>query len=445
MVCGDHRNAAHLLNGINGLADTAVDCLNRRNRRVKDTGVSDHVAVCIVQDDDVELAALDLLDNLVAYQISAHLRLEIVGCNLRGCDQVALLVLVRCLDAAVEEERNMCILLGLRDAELRQTVFCDILAERVGQRLRLECDVDIRHGRIILRHADVVDREESLLALEAVKFRIDQRAGDLTGTVRTEVCKDNRIVGIDGCVLGDDNRNDELIGDAGVIRCLHRRNRIGIVLTLAVNHSGICLFHTLKAVVAVHGVVSALDGCDLADAGLIQLRLQFLDILKTRGRRNVTAVHEAMDIDLFQTVLLCQIDQAEDVLHVGVNTARAHQTVNMQLAVVLFAVVDCTEECLVLKEVAVLDGLGDTGQLLIDNAAGADVGVTDLTVAHLTVRQTDIQTGCPQLGRRILGENTVEIRRLCGMDGIAHVAAAQAKTVHNNQNQWFFHLFVTSL
>ena len=54
----------------------------------------------------------------------------------------------------------------------------------------------------------------------------------------------------------------------------------------------------------------------------------------------------------------------------------------------------------VLEEIAVLNRLGDAGQLLIYDAACTDIGVTDLGVAHLAVRQTDVQTGCADIGQR---------------------------------------------
>ena len=45
---------------------------------VIDTGVADHVAVCVVEDDEILLVAVDSFDKLLGYDRSAHLRLEIV-------------------------------------------------------------------------------------------------------------------------------------------------------------------------------------------------------------------------------------------------------------------------------------------------------------------------------------------------------------------------------
>ena len=47
----------------------------------------------------------------------------------------------------------------------------------------------------------------------------------------------------------------------------------------------------------------------------------------------------------------------------------------------------------VLEEVAVGDRLGDAREVLVDDAAGADVEVPDLGVAHLARRQADGRPG----------------------------------------------------
>ena len=69
---------------------------------------------------------------------------------------------------------------------------------------------------------------------------------------------------------------------------------------------------------------------------------------------------------------------------------KAHQ---MQGAAVLRRVVHGRSQGLVLKKVAVPDALGDAGELLIDDAPRADVGVAHLAVAHLAVGQAHVQAG----------------------------------------------------
>ena len=87
--------------------------------------------------------------------------------------------------------------------------------------------------------------------------------------------------------------------------------------------------------------------------------------------------------------------------------AVAHQTHQVQRGIVGLAVFNGLHERFVGEKVAVVDRLGNAGQLLIDHAAGADVGVTDLAVAHLPVRQTDVQTRRADIGEGILGKELV--------------------------------------
>ena len=91
----------------------------------------------------------------------------------------------------------------------------------------------------------------------------------------------------------------------------------------------------------------------------------------------------------------------------------------------------------VLKELAVTDGLGDAGQLLIDHAAGADVGVADLTVAHLAVGQAHVHAGSTDLGVGIGGKQLVQVGGACGVDGVGAGVVAAAKTIHNAKHYRF--------
>ena len=76
----------------------------------------------------------------------------------------------------------------------------------------------------------------------------------------------------------------------------------------------------------------------------------------------------------------------------AVNAAVRYQTVQMQIGIILFAVLDCLEQLGIFKEIAVLDFLGDTGKILINDAACAHVQVSYLGIAHLSVGKSDKHT-----------------------------------------------------
>ena len=304
VIGGDAGHAAHLSNGVGYLLHTPVDCLDRLDCRVEHTGVTDHVAVGEVEDDDVILAALDRLDAFFGDLIGAHMGLHIVGGDSRGLDKDTILALILLFNAAVEEEGDMRVLLGLSDTQLGQAVFREILAEGVDELLRLEGDVDVGHGRVILRHADVGDGEATVPALKAGEIVIDKGAGDLTRSVGTEVVEDDAVARFDGVAARDHGRQHELVCHAVIIAVLHRLYGIGLLYALAVDDRRIRLFDALPAIISVHRVVASADGSDLADADLLALFNCLRDIFLRAGRGYVTAVEERVDVDLSQTLAL---------------------------------------------------------------------------------------------------------------------------------------------
>ena len=86
---------------------------------------------------------------------------------------------------------------------------------------------------------------------------------------------------------------------------------------------------------------------------------------------------------------------------------------------------------LVFKEAAVGHGVGDPGQVLVDHAARADVGVADLAVAHLPLGQTHGEPRGLELGVRALGKEPVQIRCVRAGDGVGLARRSQAEAVHD--------------
>ena len=94
----------------------------------------------------------------------------------------------------------------------------DILAKSVDQRLRLKGDQNIRHGRVVLGHADVSEREKAFFTLKSGELRIYERAGNFTGTVWAEIEEDDRIVRLNAPSFG-------AVSYTHLLCCAHRRKR----------------------------------------------------------------------------------------------------------------------------------------------------------------------------------------------------------------------------
>ena len=151
-----------------------------------------------------------------------------------------------------------------------------------------------------------------------------------------------------------------------------------------------------------------------------------------------------MDIHFVNATALGKLHDAVEVSVVAVNAAVGHKTHQVKSRGILFAVLHCANESFIGEKVAVLNGFCDPGKLLIDHPAGADVGVADLGVAHLTVGKTDVKAGCADKGHGILTDDLIKIRLLCGGDSVAVGAFVLAETVHDaKKNGSFAHNIIS--
>ena len=123
----------------------------------------------------------------------------------------------------------------------------------------------------------------------------------------------------------------------------------------------------------------------LGDLG--QEGAELTHVTGTGLRVDVATIHEGVDANGLDTVLGSHLDQSLDVAHMRMNTARAHKAHEVESLAVSLDVVHSLDEDLVLGDGAVLDGIVDARKLLEHDAAGTDVEVTHLGVAHLTRRE----------------------------------------------------------
>src|SRR5271156_3434353 len=76
----------------------------------------------------------------------------------------------------------------------------------------------------------------------------------------------------------------------------------------------------------------------------------------------------------------------------------------------------------------------DARQVLHHDAAGADIEMSDLGIAHLAVRQADVLAGSVQECVRPVLPQPVEGRRLGLTDGVVGCLLAPAPAVENNEH-----------
>ena len=430
MVSGQKNGTTQFQSLIHDAAYAGINGFHCFYSSFKDAGVTNHIAVCIVDDDNIVVAQTFLQS--VSHLVSTHLRLQVVGCNLWRVDEAAIFARIYGFYAAIEEEGNVSILLRFSNTQLFETFVGDIFAEGIFQTLWVEGNLYVWHGCIVLGHTGVAEREEAFCSFKAVECFINQSAGDLSCTVRTEVKEDHGVVSRDAAVFIHNNRNNELIGNAVGVGICHCFYRVGFFHADAVNHGIIGFADTFPTIIAVHCVVATADGCDFAHAQSVQFSLQLFHIILTGGWRNVAAVHEAVNVNFLQTLFFCHRQQTKEMLNVAVYTAVRQQTHQMQGRIMLFAVCNCFLQFRNGRKTAFFDSFGNAGQLLIYNAACTDIGMTNFRVAHLASWQTNIHTGSLNFSVRVFCHQCVDIWGIGTVDGIADGGIIDSEAVENH-------------
>ena len=116
----------------------------------------------------------------------------------------------------------------------------------------------------------------------------------------------------DGSVLGGVDAGegrDELVGDAVVVEILDSLDGavVGSAFGVAGDHGVEGLFFLFPAEVAVHGVVAAADGGEVADTVLANLRWSSCEVAEAAGGYGVAAVHEGVDVDVGEFLLFRRV------------------------------------------------------------------------------------------------------------------------------------------
>ena len=330
----------------------------------------------------------------------------------------------------------MRVLLRFGYSELLNALLGEIFAQGVRISFRLERHVQpVVESDVVLRERHVAGVQKALLARKLVKVGIDEGTGYLPCPVGTEVEEDNAVAFVHGgnglAAFGNDGGNYEFVGNALVVAVLHSLHGVGFYDAFAVRKRGVRLFHPVPDIVAVHGVESAAYGGYPAESHPVKLLLQFFDIALARLRRDVPAVHEAVDIHVVQPHLLCHFHQSVQVGVVRVHAAVGHESHYVQFFAVRLGAFHSLYKGGIGEEIAVLNGLGNARKFLVDNSARADVEVSHLAVAHLTVGQTHGKAAGVEHGCGIVRKQFKHVGRRFGRYGVEGRKMIYTVAIHN--------------
>ena len=142
-----------------------------------------------------------------------------------------------------------------------------------------------------------------------------------------------------------------------------------------------------------------------------------------------------MNINVLKTFLFGEFQNAVEVSHMAVNAAGGEQAHKVERSALVQGVVHSGNDSLVVLKLVLVYCFGNSCELLINDSACADVGVTNLAVTHLTVGQTNVHTRSADLSERILGKELVDVRGVCGKNGVSLFLAlfAHAEAVKNHK------------
>ena len=173
----------------------------------------------------------------------------------------------------------MCILLCLSDTSLSHVVCCKVFSKCVMKLNFVECNQFILDGIIILCEAYECDMW-SCFSLKSLEIIIAECSCDLTSTVRTEVKEYNRVfIRYNTCWLSvflDYCRKNEFICFVIVIGCLNCCCSVSSLYTFSGCKSIVCKLYTIPAVITVHCIVTAGNGCNLTYTDFLHLSFQSL-------------------------------------------------------------------------------------------------------------------------------------------------------------------------
>ena len=446
MVSSDKEHVSALFALVVDLLDSLIGLRACLNSRFVHTSVADHIWWRKVVHQKLELAGLDPFTQLLRDSHGAHCRLQVIRGDLRGGNHFALLVLKLLLNAAIEEESNVCVFLGLSDVALLHSLFAQCFGEHVGHTLGFEGDVE-GVFRIVRRHSSKV----GVLWVGEIGLGgtvdIAQELGDLANTVRTVVEEEYCVIVctsqlMDTKVLMAHSAlrkeltlyssflpiyNDglqELIILVLAVSLLDSSHRVTAFLAFSFDQAVQANLDSVPPLIAVHDVVSAHHGRDVAEADLLGGLQQSLHVSGGRLGICVTAVAKEVDVGLGHALSLGDLEEGYQMVHVRVHAAVGHEAAEVESAIAIDGALEGLLDGGDVLELVVLDGLRNADGILPDDPAGANVQVADLAVAHEAFREADGERRCLELGialgslGSVLGE-VVHGRRVGCEDGIA--------------------------
>ena len=249
-------------------------------------------------------------------------------------------------------------------------------------------------GGIVGSHAIVLQVLDGVHAFFG-HILLGQHYGELFGAVVAEVDEDDYVALLNASVnICVNERLHKLVGifvllAVAVVAELYTFYHVVNFFSLPVDQLVVSNLYAVPTLVAVHGVEASDDAGNGSIVGLAYLGKVFNEAFTALGV-GVAAVHEAMHKGVLQTVALGNFNEFLEMVNAGMYAAVAGESHQVQTFAGALGIFVGIFDFGILHDAVVAAGTVDFHQILIHYAAGTDVEVTYLRVAHLSVGQTYI-------------------------------------------------------
>ena len=324
MISGQQHAAANLAQSDFYLSDSVINSLHGLDRRSEASGMADHVRVGEVTDDQIVRAALNRADKPPGQLWCGHFRLQVVCPYFGRGHHDPVLTLKHLLTATVQEESNVRVFLGFGHTQLGEAHVGNCLPKSIGQIQRREQHGQERVQRAcIARHACGSSEFKRSRTDKISEMRVKQAGQEFTHPVGTEIRRKQNISVFNAVITRHYGRRDEFVCLTGCIGSVYLRERIGSTISFRFRNDFVGLFHTVPAIVAVHGVEAPGECGNFCSVW--KIGQQALHIATGAFWRRVPAIKKGMDQNV-DTGSRQDMGESSDMGLMRMHTARGRKT-----------------------------------------------------------------------------------------------------------------------
>lgn len=352
------------------------------DRRLIHTRMSHHVRRREIVHQEVVTPAADAFAQPLGHARGAHLGVFVVRGYLGRGDQVAFFAGELFLDAAVEEEGDVGVFLGLRHVVLLEALDREPLGEDVGHDLGREGD-GVGELDVVARHCGEVDVVWVGEVRQGASVEAAEELGRLADAIAAVVEVEDGVVVVDaasGAV--EDDGFEEFVGFVFRVARFDGCDGVGAGFAFAGDQRFQADFDPLPAFVSVHDVVSSYYGREFSESDGVHVREEGFEVADAAFGIGIPPVTEEVDIYFRDLVLFGDFEQSEEMVDVTMNAPVADEAAEVQSAVPFCCVGEALADVFNVLQLPLFDCLVDADHILPDHPPGADIQVPDLRVAH---------------------------------------------------------------